>query len=246
MKHNFLHLFLGLVLTAGVLTGICFLVPWERVNWGELKLAPAETITVVGTAKTQERSQVASFTAGVNAINDDKETAINEVNQKVAAIIEAVKAFGINEADIQTQNLSIYQQEETFYEEGRQKQRQGQWRVSNSINITLRDVDQASDLAALLTRSGATNVYGPNFRLDDTQEAESGLLDQAIANAREKAEIIAQASDGELGKVISVSEGYQSSRVYPVMLEGAGGGGAPIEPGSETISKTVTVVFELK
>ncbi len=237
---------LTLILAGAVLLGIGLFLPWERVNWGELKLAPAETITVVGTAKTQERSQIASFTAGVSSINDDKEAAINEVNQKVALIIEAVKSFGISEADIQTQNLSIYQSEETFYEEVRQKQRQGQWRVSNSINITLRDIDQASELASLLTSSGATDVYGPNFRLDDTQEAESGLLDQAIANARGKAEIIAKASDGRLGKVISVSEGYQTARVYPVMFEGGMGGGAPIEPGAETVSKTVTVVFELK
>ncbi len=231
---------LGLILLLGA-----FFVPWSRVNWGKLELSPASTVTVTGQAKTQERSQIATFTAGVSSVNDDKETAVNEVNGKIETIISAVKDFGIDEKDIQTQNLSVYQTEERFYEEGVQKSRPGQWRVSNSIEIKLRDVDEASTLAGLLTNSGATSVHGPSFSLEETQEAEVGLLEEAIENAREKAETIAEGSNRTLGRIISVTEGTQAASVYrAVGLEA--GGGAPIEPGTETVGKTVTVVFELK
>lgn len=222
-----------------------FFIPWQGVKWGKFELLPSSTITVVGTAKTQQKSQIATFTAGVNVVNDNKETAINEANKKIEDIIDAVKNFGIPSDDIKTQNLSVYQQEETYYEEGRQKSRPGQWRVSNSIEIKLRNVDQASDLADLLSRSGATNVYGPNFSLDDTKEAETELIDQAMEDATKKAEAISKASGKSLGKVLSVAEGYQPVSIYTA-LRAEGGGGGGVEPGTGTVQKVLTVTFELK
>jgi len=73
------------------------------------------------------------------------------------------------------------------------------------------------------------------------------LYDMAIKDAREKAESIAKASGRTLGKVISVNDGNTSS-VYPMyaMKDSAGGGGAVTEPGSTTVYKNLTVVFELK
>lgn len=231
----------GIVLLAG-----SFLLPWNRIEWGKMELKPASTIRVTGQAQDQQKSQVAVFTAGVNATNDVKEKATNEVNAKIGEIITAVKTLGIPDSDIKTQNVSVYQQEETYYEEGRQKTRPGQWRVSNQVKITLRKVEQASSLSDLLTKSGATNVYGPNFSVEDIQETAVGLLDQALKNATEKAEVIAKSSGRKLGKVISVSEGSAGSPIYPIRLQEGTGGGAPIEPGSSTIYRSVSVTFELK
>lgn len=216
------------------------------MNWGKLALTPAETVTVTGTADSQERNQIASFSAGVTSVNDNRDTAVNEVNTKTETIIAAVKDFGIPEADIQTQNLSINQNEEVFYSEGAQRSRPGQWRANNSIEVTLRDIDRASALADLLTKSGATNVYGPNFRTQDTDQAENALLEEAIEAARTKADIIAGAAGKTLGEIITVTEGTGSQPILPFESRGMGGGGAPVEPGTTTVSKTVTVIFELK
>jgi uncharacterized protein len=221
-----------------------FFLPWENVRWGKVENTIPETTTVTGTAETQEKSQIASFTAGATAVKDDKQEAVNEVNSKVEALVASIKNFGIPDKDIKTQNLSIYQDQETYHEDGRQKTRPGQWRVSNSVNITLRDVDKASDLAKLLATGGATNVYGPNFSLDDTSQAEQDLLEQAIENAKQKAEIIATTSGRKLGKVVNVTEGYQPANVFSAYAD-MGGGGGGIEPGTGTVSKTVTITFEL-
>lgn len=43
--------------------------------------------------------------------NDNKDTGVGEVNKKIQAVIDAVKGFGIKEADIKIQNLSIYQKQ---------------------------------------------------------------------------------------------------------------------------------------
>jgi len=224
-----------------------YILPLRRINWGKIAWMPAETVTVTGEARSAVSNQIASFSAGVDAVDANKETAIKEVNDKLRAMIEAVKRFGISENDVKTQNLSVYQEEESYWDDGVQKSRKGQWRVSNSVEVTLREVADTSGLVDLLTSSGANNVYGPNLRLNDTSEAEKGLFDAAMDSAREKAELIAKAAERELGKVISVSEGGVSSEVYPLMYrDGMGGGGAPIEGGSTTVSKSLTVIFELK
>lgn len=236
----FFALALGVVLLGGA-----YVIPWQTVNWGKLEFVPAAVITVTGQAESQEKSQVAAFSAGVSSINDNKDAAIAEVNQKVGKIIESLKTFGIPPADIQTQNINVYQNEEQFYEDGRQKTRPGQWRVSNTVEVKLRSVDRSAQLADLLTSSGATNVYGPNFSMDDTKAAEIELIDAAITNARTKAEKVAASSSRKLGKIITVAEGYTTPPVVFGRDGMGGGGGAAIEPGSGTVSKTVTVTFQL-
>lgn len=234
------------VLTAAVLLLASFFVPWEKINWGRFALQPAATVTVTGEAESQERSQLATFSAGVTAVNDNRETAVAEVNQKVEAIIASVKDFGIPAEDVKTQNLNVYQSQESIYTDGRQKLTPGQWSVNNTIEIKLRDVDRASGLADLLTSSGATNIYGPNFTLDDTKDIEIELLDEAIADARTKAEKMATAGGKKLGELVNVVEGGSQTPIQFFAREAGGGGGAPIEPGTGGVTVSVTATFELE
>lgn len=224
-----------------------FVFPWQLINWGSLTLGNERTITVTGSSQQQTKNQIAMFTAGVTSVKDKKEDAVGEVNTKMDEMVTALKNFGIAKEDIKTQNSSIYQMQETFYEDGRQKSRPGQWSVSNSVEIVLRNVDKAQELSDLLAKSGANNIYGPTFSLDQTGDFEKNLAAAAIEDARKKAEAMAVSSGATLGEVVSVIEGYNAP-IYPAYaLEGrGGGGGAAVEPGSSTVAKTVTVVFRLK
>jgi uncharacterized protein YggE len=221
---------------------LVWVIPWSKVNWGRITWQPAEEVTVTGEAKTQAKNQIASFSAGVTAENMDKNKATTEVNTKVDELIKSVKDFGVDEADIKTQSLS-------FYQEPKGSQNPGMWQVSNTIEITLRNVDKAADLTDLLSQSGANNVYGPNFSMNDTDQIGSGLYGMAINDAKDKAESIAKASGRTLGKVLSVDdEGTSNNVIYPVAMkaDSALGAGAVTEPGSTTVYKNLTVVFELK
>lgn len=243
-----LHLFIGLVLSMIIIVAAGIFLPLENINWGTVRTVSANTIVVTGEARSSEKNQIASFTAGVDSVNDNKDQAVAEVNSKIEALIKAVKDFGIDNADIQTQNLSVYRGEEMYTENGSQRSRPGQWRVNNSINIKLRNIEKASDLTTLLTNSGATNVYGPNFAMEDTKEIQNDLLPIAIENARKKAELMTADTGRKLGKVISINEGGTVGGSYPILMEarGMGGGGSPVEPGSTEVMASVTVVFELK
>lgn len=220
---------------------LAWIVPWRRINWGRITWQQAEVVTVTGEAKSQEKNQIANFSAGVMAQDMDKNKAMTEVNTKMNDLVKAVKDFGTEESDIKTQSLS-------YYQEPKGGQNPGQWQVNNTIEIVLRDINKATDLADLLAKSGANNVYGPNFMMDDTNEAEKGLYDAAIKDAKDKAESIAKASSRTLGKILSVSDGAGLNVVYPMYakLDSGMGGGAVTEPGSTTVYKNLTVTFELK
>ena len=232
---------IGLIFTCSL-----FVLPWKLIKWGTVSFIPGGTLIVSGTAKSTVTNRVAEYSAGVTAYNDNKQKAIDDVNEKISTIISSLKTFGIAAADIKTENVNVYQSQENYYEEGRQKTRPGQWHVDNSIRIRLIDVTKSSELMDILTQSGATNIYGPNYSIDDTQKDEQSLLGQAILDAHKKAEIMAKASGKTLGQVLSVSEGTggNSSPIPLIRSEGMGGGG-PTEPGSATIEKSVTVTFEL-
>lgn len=232
-----------------VVLAILYFFPWNTITWGKFTFTPERMVTVTGYAESKEKNQIANYSAGVNAVKDSKDEAVKEVNDKIKAITEAVKTFGIDPADIQTQSMSVYQRQESYYDEtGVQKSKPGQWDVNNTISVTLRDVARASAMADLLTKSGATNVYGPNFQLDTTKKAEDSLMADAIADAQIKAEAMAKASGTSLDKIISVAEGSNGGVSYPLYAMGdrGGGGGAALEPGSTNVSKTVTVVWSLK
>lgn len=214
------------------------------VDWGTLSFKPGRTVTVYGQAQQQQRNQFASFSVGVQRQSDDKQEAVSAVNAQMSAVIEQIKQFGIAQDDIETQSVSIVDTQNRY---GQEMDRP-RWEASNSINITLRNGDRASDLTNLLAQTDAAYVHGPNFRLDPDANPEDELIGAAIEDAREKANRIAQKSGAKLGKVLQVDEtGESSNRVLPMMGGAEGlGGGAPIEPGTTRVSKTVLVVFELK
>ncbi|EKD53469.1 MAG: hypothetical protein ACD_61C00038G0003 [uncultured bacterium] len=249
MSKSDLDAFIKWILGGLMLLGALYFFPWGDITWGRIIMKNEAVVTVTGYAESDEKNQIAMFSAGVQAFNDDKDTAVNEVNKKMTEIIKLVKGLGVDEADIKTQQVNVYQMQESTTIYPPTKVTLGQWSANNSIGITLRDVDKAGKLTDLLNESGATNVDGPNFQLDVSQKAGDKLLGLAVADAKTKAEAMAVASGAKLGRVISIVESGSPS--YPVMFRAEAMKAdtivpAPIEVGTSTVSKTVTVVWSLK
>lgn len=223
--------------------------PWARMNWGTFKVSTDKSATVMGDAQQQTSNQKASFNLGVMVVNSNKDSAVDEANKKTQEIIDFAKKFGIPAEDIKTQNLSIYQEQG----EGPNK---NDWRVSNNIEVSIKnaDKDKVTKFSEAAAKSSANNVWGPNFTVDydKSKEVETELINKAVENARKKAEVIAEANGMKVGKLISITEGGAvNGGLGPIMFDKAangmgGGGGASVEPGSSTISKSVTATFELK
>ena len=230
------YLGLGKVLfLAGIaLVYLLFLAPWNK-----------GIITVTGSSKMDQAPQIATFYATVTVSDDDKQKAVDLVNSKMTELLASLKSFGIPEADIQTAQVSVSenQNSEILVYPPRDLDVK-KWTATNSITIKLRDTAKASGLADLLNVSGATNVSGPNFTIEDTKASDAKLLAEAVADAKTKALSMAKAGGRILGKMTSVMESG-GIYPYPMALTAEKASGVPIEPGVETLTKSVTVTFEL-
>jgi len=237
------------VFTIIILFTFIFFDPFNLKEIGGLRLTPPSTVSVVGEASTDVANKIASFDVGVSVIEDDKEVAVSSVNKTINKITADLKKFGIPASDIKTSNMSIYQQQEFYNDDnGVQKSRPGQWSVSNSVQVKLKDATKTNSLSDLLSASGATNVYGPNFGIDDSEESKDELYKKAFEDAKTKAELLASVSGQKIGKATSITMGNVSNVVpfYSMKADGIGGGGSELEQGTSSIGATVSVVFELK
>jgi uncharacterized protein YggE len=240
------------ITAAVVLTALA--TQWVNIDWGKLELANLATVTVTGQADGQQLNQLATFRATVAANDNDREVATQTVNEQMSELIEQLKDFGIDEEDLKTENISVYEYNQPeralIYPPQPPVEEPARWQASNTLVVTLRDIDQSSQLATLLTESGATNVSGPNFTVDDTTDLEQQLLEEAMTNARNKARKLLSGSSQKLGKVVSVAEGGTSA---PMPYFARGGAAleadsstfVPTEPGSQTLYKSITVTFEI-
>lgn len=236
---NRLLIVLGAVIVLALVFVGLYLFPWQRVN------QPGNTLTVVGEATTKERNQIATFSANLEVTYEDKEAAVEELNQLVESLTSELKKFGIKDEDVRSSYSYVNQRLKNynFPDEGYT------WNANNTIEVTLRDLNRASELKNLLVKSGANDISGPDYSLEDTKSVQKSLLGEAIKDAQEKAELMAKASNHRVGKILSISEGYPATGdfIYSDYGDyGGGKGGGEDLAGTAEVGSAVTVTFELK
>ncbi|MDI3283755.1 SIMPL domain-containing protein [Polyangium sp. 15x6] len=125
------------------------------------------------------------------------------------------------------------------------------YRVSNTVEVTIRDVSKASRVVQAAVDAGANNVWNVNFGIDDTKALEATAREKAVADAKARAEVLAKLSGLELGPVISVSEVIGRGPIGPMPMMATaeakwGGGGPPLSMGEVTYSTSIEVIFGIK
>src|SRR5688572_33360549 len=100
-----------------------------------------------------------------------------------------------------------------------------------------------------LIEAGANQVNGPSFTVDEPSAALDEARAEAVATARQRAEIYARAAGMRVGRILAISEG---GGYYPVQqgfgesrMAGAPAPPPPIAPGELTLGVSVSVQFEL-
>ncbi len=186
----------------------------------------------------------AEVNLGVRTRNADVTMAQQENNETIAAVIEAVKALGVDEKSIRTGNFSIY--EDYNYNTNTVQAHV----VSTSLTIKDLDIDQAGEVLQKGVEAGANEANGVRFTCSGYDEAYRKALADAVDAARIKAETLAQASGKTLGEVCAVTEGYQNTNARysssNVTMETAAADKVVMMPGESEITAQVTVSFEME
>jgi uncharacterized protein len=202
---------------------------------------PTRSITVNGSSTVTTTPDEATFTFGVDARGETASEALAAASATVNKVTGAMKDAGVDGQDIQTQDISL---STVTSSDGRHIDG---YAANASITVTSKDLDSAGKLVDAAVAAGANNVYGPSLSRSDADEQADRALADAVADARRKAESLAKAAGGSLGQVLSVSESGSSVPPMPYAArEAALASDVAIQPGTQDISASVTVVFELR
>lgn len=209
------------------------------------------TITVLGEGKVKIKPDIARTNIGVEVLKPTVAEARKANKEIVDAIFAALKEQGIAEKDIQTSGFSVYA--ERFGANGPLPEDKVSYRVSNSVTINVRDLDKVGEVLDAAIKAGANNIYGIDFSLADPKPVLAEARKSASADAKVKAEQLAQINGVKVGRIISISEmGSGGGAPYPVPVtnvgfsnSAVGAGGPQIAPGELDVTTNLQVVFEI-
>jgi uncharacterized protein YggE len=203
------------------------------------------TVTATGAASIVVPNDVARFTFGVSAQRRTAAAALQLAAARERRVARTVQALGVAAADVSTGTLSV----------GRVTRRAGartvvEYRASQSILVAVRQVRQAGTVVSAAVRAGASEVEGPEFEVGDPAAAYRRALRAAFAQAREKAQMLADEAGARLGGVVSITEGSAQTQPQGFARTPARPNAprpAPVvRPGTTTVDAQVTVSFALE
>ncbi len=208
--------------------------------------APEHLISVTGTGRVVISPDVADLRVGVSATKPTVKAARDTAAASMTRVVAALKKLGIADADIQTTVLSL--QPIYDYSTNSNPPRLTGYQLSNSVSVTVRNLDKVGDAIDDALAAGATSFDGVTFRVDDPAKAEAQARQAAMAQAKSKAETLAKGAGVSLGAVASISE-TSAPIPYPVYYAQAAGAAldksipTPVEAGTNEVTVTVAVSY---
>jgi uncharacterized protein YggE len=228
-------------------------------NFGRPSVPATDTITVNGNGQATLPPDVAhvSFTVQNTAstVSDAQTSTTNQAN----AAIAFVKAQGIADKDVKTASYNINPQYSyptpctvgaacpTYT--GTPKITG--YQVSESIQVTERNLPAVGTLLAGLGKLEVQNITGPDFALDDSTAGYNAARADAIVNAKAQADLLSQQLGVRLGKIVNFSE---SSGAYPTPMYSVGAVSAKVDSaptpsvpvGENTYSASVSITYAIR
>ena len=213
---------------------------------------PGPTLVAVGNGDAQRQPDQAKISLGVSFVDTNLSLAISKSNSAIDRIHEALIGKQLNPGDIRTTGYNVWP-EDVYDQETGQPTGVRRYHVDSSVEVTVRQLDSLGDLITAGLDAGANNIYGVNFIISDPVSLIDEARTEAIADARSRAEAMADGFDVQLGKIVSISEGVNGvpSPVYNAAVgkgDGVGGGGGSltVSPGQTTVNVQVYVTYSIE
>ena len=203
-------------------------------------------ITVSGEGRVAGTPDTLTLTIGISLNRDTVSHASEDAARLATEHIDALKAEGIEEADIQTANYSIHPE----YDHRNDTRRLIGYRVSNEVRVKIRDLDRAGEIIGRATSQGGNEVVvqGLGFSLEDNDLLVVSAREAAWQDAHSKAEQLARLAGVTLGPPTAISETFAAPPPMQriAYAEAAmGSASAPIQAGELDVGVTIQVTFSL-
>lgn len=208
-------------------------------------------IQVTGEGKVTATPDLAIIRLGVEARERSVEEAQRRAASAMSRVSEAIKGLGVPEKDIRTQRFQILPERRVVSKERGEEILE--YRVTNVVVVNLRDLDKTARLVDMAAERGGdlVRVESVQFQVEDPSRYKAEAQEQALKDARTKAEAIAAQLGRRLGKPRYVSESAFRAPTFEIAAPQVMGRGGeptptPIEPGQTEIRLSVQVVFEIE
>ncbi|HEX8696019.1 MAG TPA: SIMPL domain-containing protein [Longimicrobium sp.] len=212
---------------------------------------PPRTIRVSATGESRATPDRAWVDAGVETEAATARQAADENARRMEQVIAALVRAGVRREDIQTHGYNVF----PVYDpnpRGEGEPRLRGYRVSNVVTAQTDDVRRVGALLDAALGAGANRVHGVRFGLRDPGRARDQAIGEALRRARAEAAVIAQGLGVRLGDVVDATTTAAPPPPYVGMvmarraeMMAADAVATPIEPGQQTVSVVVSVVFEI-
>ncbi len=224
-------------------------------------LQPGNTITISGYGESFSTPDIATFTYSVVSEKKVAADAQTDATTKTNAVLSYLKSAGVDEKDIQTSGYStnpVYDYVQASCINGScpsSRQVLRGYEVRQTTTVKVRDTGKAGEILAGVSDKGATEVSGLQLTFDNPLQGQNEARNKAIADAKQKAEDLADELGVSIVRVVSFNEsggGYPTPYAY-------GRGGvtnmamdskveiAPqISVGQNQVSSSVSVTYEIR
>lgn len=213
-------------------------------------LADGTTLSVTGNGTVLVESDLAIVTVGVQETSKDVLEAQSTVNEKIAAIKQALLDAGVEESEINTDSINIY----ANYDYSDNTEVIVGYTARNSLSVRTTDMDNVGSLIDAAFAAGANTLDNVQFTVQDDTQAREQALTMAVEDARRKADVLASAAGLQVASIERISEGgvsvYDSMRNYAadtvMAAEESGGAGTLVQAALVSVDATVSMEFELQ
>lgn len=228
-------------------------------GFGRSGMPATDTITVQGDGQATLPPDVARISFSVENTSPTVSEAQAATTKQANAAIEYVKGQGVAEKDIKTLSYNISPQYSypnpcqpgTVCPDYYRAPKITGYQVSETVQVTMRDLTKVGELLGGLGKLEVQNVNGPAFALDDSTAGYSAARADAINKAKAQAELLAKQLGVRLGKIVNFSE---SSGNYPYpMMYGLGSAVAKskssipdVPAGENTYNASVSITYEIR
>lgn len=202
-------------------------------------------VTVLGSGQVQGVPDTLTADVGIEFTAPDVTAAMNQTNDRQQAVINALVGAGMDRKDISTTDVTLAPQYSGPEPSGAATITG--YRATNAIRVKIHPTDAASKMLALIVGTGgdATRISSVSYSIADDSQLVKDARARAFNDAKNRADQYAQLSGLRLGRVLSISEVSGAGPVAggpPKAMASA----VPLEPGQQTVSFSVTAVWELE
>ncbi|MFZ1960903.1 MAG: SIMPL domain-containing protein [Methylovirgula sp.] len=201
-------------------------------------------VTVVGRASTEVVPDIAVLSLAVVTEKPTAKEAAAENAQAAQALVDEIKAQGIDARDIQTSSVTLT----PIYTDivGQDERKLRGYSARNNFEVRIRVLDKAGAIARGLIDKGANEFDGISFNYEHEAEAYDKLRDAAMRDALRRAKDYLPAVGLKLGRVLEIAPNDVSAPRFALAAgSSAPAAAVPIEPGALTLETEVQVTWEL-